>query len=145
HALAAEDVGDAARVRELAAVASQCRSHLGCGPVAVVGEALDQDGHTGGGIPLVDDGLPVGTAGCRTAAALDGVGDVVVGDAVLLGLLDGVDQSRVAGEVTASAAGGHLGVLDHLAEKLAAPCVDNRLLVLGGRPFGVAAHRFSLD
>src|SRR6476619_7382009 len=42
-ALAREDVGDAARVGEAAAVTRQRRAHLGGRAVAVVGEALDED------------------------------------------------------------------------------------------------------
>src|SRR5664279_5619356 len=68
-ALAGEDVGDAPGVSKLAAVAVEGCSHFSGRTVAVVGEALDQDGHTVGGISLVGDRLPVGTAGCRTAVS----------------------------------------------------------------------------
>src|SRR5262249_40926712 len=73
-------------------------------------------------------------------AALDGPLDVVVGHRALLGLLDGVVQRRVAGRVTAAVAGGNLNVLDQLGEHLAAFGVQGGLLVLGRRPFTVAAH-----
>src|SRR5680860_1584019 len=120
------------------------RAHLGGRTVAVVGQALDQDRDTVGRIALIGDGLPVGAAGRRTAATLDGVVDVVVGDAELLGPLDRIEQGRVAGDVAAPRAGSHLDVLDHLGEKLASLGVDHALLVLGRRPLGVTAHRFSL-
>src|SRR5665647_2309829 len=57
-ALAGEDVGHAAGVSELAAVASEGRAHLGGRTVAVVGQALDQDRDTVGRIALIGDGLP---------------------------------------------------------------------------------------
>src|ERR1019366_1409793 len=130
-ALAGKHVGHASGVGELATVAVQRRPHLGSSPV--------------GGVPLVGNRLPVGAAGRRTAAPLDGVGDVVVGDAELLGPLNGIEQRRVTGEVTASGARSHLDVLDHLGKQLAAFGVDDPLLVLRRCPFGMTAHRFSLD
>jgi len=54
-----------------------------------------------GGVTLVGDRLPVRTAGGGTAAPLDGVVDVVVRHAELLGPLDGIEERRVAGDVTA--------------------------------------------
>ena len=62
-ALAGEDVGDAAGVGQLAAVAGQRGAHLGRGAVAVVGEALDQHRDPAGRVALVHDGLPVGATG----------------------------------------------------------------------------------
>ena len=44
----------------------------------------------------------------------------------------GLPAGRPAGS------GGHFDVLDQLREQLAALGVDDRLLVLGGGPFGVA-------
>ena len=61
-------------------------------------------------------------------------------DRGLAGLLDRVVQRRVAVRVTAAGARRDLDVLDQLGEQLAALGVDDGLLVLGGRPFGVAAH-----
>src|SRR6478609_9045153 len=49
-------------------------------------------------------------------------------------------ERRVAGRVGAAHLGRDLDVLDQLGEQLAALGVDDRLLVLGGRPFGVARH-----
>src|SRR4029079_17458505 len=43
-------------------------------------------------------------------------------------------------DVTTAGARRHLDVLDQLGEGLAAPGVDDGLLVLGGGPLGVAAH-----
>ena len=62
---------------------------------------------------------------------------------VLLGLLDRVEQRRVARRVAAAGARGHLDVLDQLGEQLPAPGIDDGLLVLGGCPLGVAAHACS--
>src|SRR5215467_2670499 len=88
--------------------------------------------------------MPVCGAALQAGAALDGTVDVVVGYRTLLRLLDGVVEGRVAGRVTATGARGDLDVLDQLGEHLAALGVDDRLLVLGGRPFGVARHHASV-
>src|SRR5206468_1066422 len=58
----------------------------------------------------------------------------------LLRLLDRVIQRRVAARVAAAGARRNLDVLDQLCEQLAALCVDDRLLVLGRGPLGVAGH-----
>jgi len=143
-ALAVEDVGDAAGVGELTAVAGQGRPHLRGRAVAVVGEALDEHRDTVRRVSLVGDALPVSAAGLGPGAALDRAVDVVVGDRGLLGLLDGVEERRIADDVAAAGAGGDLDVLDELGKELAAPRVDDCLLVLRRRPFGVAAHDLSL-
>ena len=93
-----------------------------------------------GAVALVHDRLVVGAAGLGARAALDRAVDVVVGDRGLLGLLDGVVERRVAGRVAAAHPGRDLDVLDQLGEHLAAPGVDDGLLVLRGRPLGVAGH-----
>src|SRR6185503_20031230 len=123
------------------AVARQRGADVGGGPVAVVGQALDEDGDAVGSVALVHDGLVVRPAGLLAGTALDRPVDVVVGDRVLLGLLDRVEQGRVAGHVTAIGARRDLDVLDQAGEQLAAPSVNNRLLVLGRRPLGVPGHR----
>ena len=141
HALAVEHVGDRAGVRQRAAVAGHRRAHLHGGAVPVVGEALDQERHAVGPVALVHDRGVVRAAGLGAGPALDGPVDVVVGDRGLLGLLDGVVERRVARDVTAAHPGGDLDVLDQLGEHLAAPGVDDGLLVLGRRPLGVARHQ----
>src|SRR6202000_3148526 len=122
------------------AVAGERDPDVGGGPVAVVGQALDQDRDPAGGIALVGDVLVGGAAGLLAGPAPDGPVDVVVGDRALLGLLDGVVQRRVVRRVTAAGPGRYFDVLDQLGEKLAALGVDHCLLVLSGRPLGVAAH-----
>src|SRR4029079_16652883 len=94
-----------------------------------------------GPVALVSDGLPVGAPGLLTCPALAGPLDVVVGHRALLGLLDGVVQRRVTRRIPTADAGGDLDVLDQPGEHLAAACVDDGLLVLGGGPFGMAAHQ----
>src|SRR4029453_9695574 len=91
------------------------------------------------GIAPGGDGLPVGTTRLGPGAPFHGAVDVVVGNRGLLGLLDGVVEGGVASGVAAAAAGGYLDVLDELGEELAPPGVDYSLLVLRGRPLGVAA------
>src|SRR5262249_21411891 len=111
-ALAGEQVGDAAGVGEVTAVAGQRGAYLGRGTVAVVRQALDEDRHAVGAVPLVLDGLVVGSAGLLAGAALDRAVDVVVGDGVLLGLLDRVVERGVTGRVTAAGTRRDLDVLD---------------------------------
>ena len=139
-ALAVEQVGHRARVGQRAAVAGHRGADLHRGAVPVVGEALDEQRDAVGAVALVHDRLVVRAAGLGARAALDRAVDVVVGDRGLLGLLDRVVERRVAGRVTAAHPGRDLDVLDQLGEHLAAPGVDDRLLVLGGRPLGVAGH-----
>src|SRR5690606_41263746 len=96
--------------------------------------------HAVGAVARAPDGLPVGAGRLLTGAALAGALDGVVGHRRLLGLLDGVVERRVAVGITATRAGRHLDVLDQLREELAPLGIDRGLLVLGGGPFGVAAH-----
>ena len=142
-ALAVEEERHRARVGERAAVAGHRGADLHRGAVPVVGEALDQHRDAGGAVALVHDRLVVRAAGLGAGAALDRAVDVVVRDRRLLRLLDGVVERRVAGRVAAAHPGRDLDVLDQLGEHLAALGVDDRLLVLGGRPFGVARHASS--
>ncbi|MNW55255.1 hypothetical protein D3C74_329030 [compost metagenome] len=137
-ALAGEQVGHRARVRELAPVARERDADLRGGTVLVVREALDQDRDAARAVALVHDRLVVGAAGFLARAALEGAVDVVVGDRGLLGLLDGVEERGVTGEVPAARAGRDLDVLDELGEQLAALGVDHGLLVLGRSPLGVS-------
>ena len=142
-ALAVEQVRHRAGVGHRAAVAGHRGADLHRGPVAVVGEALDEHRDAVRAVALVHDRLVVGAAGLGAGAALDRAVDVVVGDRGLLRLLDGVVERRVAGRVAAADAGRDLDVLDQLGEHLAALGVDDRLLVLRGRPLGVAGHAAS--
>ena len=139
-ALAAEQVRHAARVGERAAVAGQRDADLGGGAVAVVGQALDEYRDAARPVALVGDRLVVGAAGVDARPAAYRAVDVVVGHRVALGLGDRVGEGRVAGHVTAAGAGRDLDVLDQLGEQLAAPGIDDGLLVLRRRPFGMAAH-----
>src|SRR5215218_5388776 len=142
-ALAGEQVGDRAGVGHRPAVAGHRRADLHGRPVLVVGQALDEDGDTAGGVALVGDRLVVDATGLETGTALHRAVDVVVGHRALLRLLDGVEQRRVARRVTAAGARRDLDVLDQLGEELATLGVDAGLLVLRRRPLGVAAHESS--
>src|SRR5215475_6894263 len=144
HPLAMEQVGDRARVGHRPPVAGERGPHVGGGPVPVVGEALHQHRNAAGRIPLVGDVLVGGAARLQPGAAADRPVDVVVRYRALLRLLDRVVQGGVAGRVGAAGARRHLDVLDQLGEKLAAPGVHDRLLVLGRRPLRMATHVRSL-
>src|SRR5262249_36492864 len=143
-ALAVEQVRDRAGVGHGPAVAGERRPYVGGRAVPVVGQALHQHRDPTGGIALVGDVLVGGAAGFQPGAAADRTVDVVVGNRALLGLLDRVVQGRVAGRVGSPGARRHLDVLDQLGEKLAAPGVHDRLLVLGRRPLRMATHVRSL-
>src|SRR6185437_6838391 len=126
------------------AVAGQCGPHVGRGPVPVVGQAFHQHRDPARGVTLVTDRLVGGSARLQPGAAADGPVDVVAGHRVLLSLLHRIVQRGVAGRVGPAGPRRHLDVLDQLGEQLAPPGVDDRLLVLGRGPLGVAAHIRSL-
>src|SRR6266700_841168 len=96
------------------------------------------------GVALIGHCLVRGAACLQAGPAADGPVDVVVRRRAALGLGHGVIQRRVGVHVWPAAARRHLDVLDQLGEQPAAPGVDDRLLVLRGRPLGVAAHDSSL-
>ena len=125
-------------------MAGETQAHVGGGAVAVVCQTLDEEGNAVRAVALVHDGLVVGATGLGTGSALDGAVDVVGGDGVLLRLLDGVVQRRVASGVAAARASRNLNVLDEAREELAALGVNGGLLVLSGRPLRVSRHHFSL-
>src|SRR5216683_2416034 len=92
-------------------------------------------------------------SGVRHGAAVAGQGGphvggrpvpVVGGDGVLPRLLHRVVERGIPAQVGATGPGRDLHVLDQLGEQLAAPGIDDRLLVLGRSPFRVAAHERSL-
>ena len=145
HALAAEHPLHRAGVGHGAAVPGDGDPDVGGGAVPVVGEALDEQGDAGRTVRLVHQRLVVGPPALGAGTALDRPVDVVVGDRALLGLLDGVVEGRIAGRIATAHPRSDLDVLDQLREQLAAPCVDHRLLVLGGRPFGVSRHSRDLN
>ena len=143
-ALALELPRDRARLGHRAAVAREHRAHLGAGPVAVVGEALDDDRHAGGGVALVGDRL--------VAHALELAG------APLDRPLDRVERH-----------GGVPGLLEHRAQRgvrvrcrrrppgrrprpggsawrtaCPAPCPSAPFLVLGRRPLRMPRHVVNL-
>src|SRR5208283_153440 len=141
-ALPVEQVGHRTGVGHGPAVTAEGGPHVRGGPVPVVGQALDQDRDPTGSVALVGDVLVGDAAGFLTRATADRPVDVVVRHGTLLRLLDGVVQRRVARRVPAAGPRRHFDILDQLGEKLAALGVDHRLLVLSGRPLGVAAHAF---
>src|SRR5262249_41849239 len=113
-------------------------------PVPVVGEAFHQHSHPAGGVALIRHRLVLGAPRLQAGAAADRPVDVLVRDRALLRLLHRVVQGGVAGRVGAAGARRHLDILDELGEKLAAPGVHDRLLVLGRCPLRMATHVRSL-
>ncbi len=136
--LAGEEVADRTGIGDGAAVAGDGEADFGGGTVLVVGEALDQQRRALRAAAFVHDLGVVHHFAGEAGAALDGAVDVVSGDRGLLGLGDGEFQARVAGEVRTAHACGDFDVLDQLGERLGPAAVEDGLLVLGRRPFGVA-------
>src|SRR4029450_7185716 len=99
----------------------------------------DHHRHPAGPVGLVGRQLQA-LAAELAGAALDRPVDGVVGDRVVLGLLDGVGQGRVALGAAPAPAGRDLDRPDQLGEQLAPPGVLGALLVLDGRPLGMPAH-----
>src|ERR1017187_2519244 len=143
-ALAVEHIGHRAGVGHGTAVAGQRRPDVGGRPVPVVGEALHEHRDPPRGVALVGDRLVGGPAGFEATAPADGPVDVVAGDRIPLGLLHRIVERGVPGQVSAAGPGRDLNILDQLGEQLAAPGVDDRLLVLGRGPLRMAAHERSL-
>src|SRR5690606_6549046 len=137
-------VGDRTGVCHRTAVAAHHGAHFAGGAVAVVGQALDQQGDTVGGVALVHDVLVVGPTGLLTSTPSAGALDVVQRDRVLARLLDRVVKGRVAIGIAPASPRSNLDVLDQLREELAALGVQGGLLVLGGGPLGVAGHLSSV-
>jgi hypothetical protein len=117
---------------------------LGTGPVAIVGQRLDQQRDSTRPVSLVHHRLErrgvVPAAGALGDCAID----VVLRHPCVLRLLDRVGQRRVARRVTAAVAGGDLDRAAQLREQLPALGVDRLLLVLDLGPFRVAGHAGSL-
>src|SRR5207249_7088436 len=72
-----EHPGHTALVAEVSPTVREGVTDLLTGAVAVVGQRLDQDGHTTGGISLVHHLVVAGTATLGPGAPLDGPLDVV--------------------------------------------------------------------
>src|SRR5579863_6252833 len=135
-----EQIRDAARLTEVAAVLAQQVAHVGAGAVAVVGVGLDQKRRAARSVTLIEDGLDrVGVrAGARALG--DRALDVVLGHRGVLGLLHGVPERRVRLGVPPALARRHADRARELRELRAAAGVDDRLLVLDAGPFGVSRH-----
>jgi hypothetical protein len=115
-------------------------THLRAGAVAVVRERLDEDRHAARAVALVDDGLDRRGVLIGAGALGDGALDVVLRHARFLRLGDGEGERGVAVGVPAAVTRGDGDGAHELGELGTAPSVDDLLLVLDRRPFGVAGH-----
>ena len=139
-ALLVEQVRDGARLAEVAAVLGERVADLGAGAVAVVRRRLDEHRHAAGAVALVGDGLERLGVGALAGALRDRALDVVLGHRGVLGLLHGQRERGIALDVAAALLRRHRDGARELGEELAAAGVDDRLLVLDPRPFGMTGH-----
>jgi len=115
-------------------------AHLGHGPVAIVGQRLDQERHPGRAVPFVRDGIERSALGAAQRT-LDRPVDVVRRDVVRLRSAESVLERQVGGRIVASAfADSALDGADVLADDLAALIVVGRLLALDLRPLVVTCQ-----
>ena len=139
-ALLVEQVGDGARLAEVAVVLGERVADLGARAVAVVRRRLDEQRHAAGAVALVGDGLERLGVAALAGALGDRALDVVLGHRRVLGLLHGQRERGVALDVAAALLRRHRDGARELGEQLAAACVDDRLLVLDPRPLGMTGH-----
>src|SRR5699024_7409067 len=105
-----------------------------------VRQTFDEDGDATGSVGLIRHGLVLSATVLSTGAAFDSSVDIVIGNRRFLRLLDRVVQCGIALVISTAGPGRHLDVLDQLREQFSAFGVDDCLLVLRRRPFGVARH-----
>ena len=134
-ALALEHVGNRAGSAQVAARMRECRAHVGGSAVAVVGQGLAVNGDAAGTVALVHDGFVVRGVLARTESLVDGGLDLVLGQRVALGLLDGGGQRRVVvGVRVATLLGCNGDVARQLGEQGGALSVLRGLAVFRGCP-----------
>ena len=145
-ALLLEQVVDRAGLAQVAVELGEGVADLGAGAVAVVGQRVDQQRHPAGPVALVDDPLEGLGVLIGPGALVDGPLDVVLGHRVVLGLLHGQGERRVALDVSPALTRRDGDRARELGEQRAALGVGGALLVLDRGPFGVTGHgRASLE
>ena len=141
HAAVLEQVAHAAGFAEVAAVLAEGQANLGGGPVAVVGEGLDQHRHPAGAVALVAHlGKGIGTAAALARALGDRPLDVGAWDPRRLGLLDRCAQLEIGGGI-GPAPGGHGDLAAQAGEHRAALGIHHGLGALDLGPSAMAGHR----
>ncbi|MNT29276.1 hypothetical protein D3C72_1650070 [compost metagenome] len=136
HAHALEHEADRAFGAHVAAALAERMTDIGHGAHAVVGQAIDDDGHATGRVALVAD-LFVLDAFQFTGGLLDGALDHVLGHVRGQRLVHGHTQARVVVGVASTAARGDADLTDDLGENLAALRVRRVFAVLDG---GASTH-----
>ena len=138
-ALLAEHIGYGAVGAEIAAMLGEGVSHLGGGPVAVVGHAVDDDRHTGRAIALVSD-LVVIAVVVTAGAAFDRAIDRIVGHIGAAGLVHRQSQARIRFDIATTLFRRHRHLADQLGPQLPPLFIVGCLLVLDIGPLAVTCH-----
>src|SRR5450755_4078600 len=113
-------------------------TNVGAGPVAVVGQGLDEERDPAGAITLIHDILDLVSVDALAGSHGDRPLDVVFGHGGVPCLLDRQGEGGIALDVASALPGGDRDGSRQLREVLAATLVDDRLLVLDRSPFGMS-------
>lgn len=114
---------------------------VGSSAVAVVGQAVDVDGDTGGTVALVHDVLVDGGIGTRTKGLIDSGLDLVLRHGLSLGLSDSSGKAGVVlGQRVAAETGSNGDVAAELGEEGGTLGVLRALTMLGCGPLRVSGH-----
>ena len=114
---------------------------IGGGAVAVVGQAVDVDGDTGGTVALVHDVLVDGGIGTRTKGLIDSRLDLVLRHGLSLSLGNGSGEAGVVlGQRVAAETGSNGDVAAELGEEGGTLGVLRALTMLGCGPLRVSGH-----
>ena len=127
----------------VATVLGEGMANLGDGAHLVVGQAIHHHGRAIDAVALVTNFFVAHTVKLA-GTALDRVVDVVLRQALRLGLVYCQSQARIGPHIAAAHLGGHGDFLDQFGEDLAALGILPALAMLDIGPFGVSGHVVSL-
>ena len=135
-----EQIVHRARLAERAAVPAEDRADLGCGPVAVVGDRIDDNGDTAGPEAFVAQGVEALLAAVPARRLLQRALDIVLWHAMRLCRRDGRAQPGIVVRVGRAFSGRNVDFADQLREPLGPPGILRALAVHDVGPFGMTGH-----